>query len=188
MVPRGMRLYKLGLVIIGCLTVGVGFILFRYESKALFWHLTHGSIYQWNGFIIHVPLMYDVNVGSPRTIQVFTIPGRWRARGKAPFGIISIIRAQNGAEGSEIAELDNQIALGREKQGFRLTNSRSIEVAGTRMQCQERLAENFRSYGPASSVRCQAENELLFVEFEGSASLLKEFYSLAGEMRTTTVK
>lgn len=150
------RFYKLGIVLVGSLIIAVGFVLFRYESEALFWHLTHGSTYQWQGLIIRVPLMYNVNVGSARAIQVFTLPGRWRARRRTPFGIISIIHAQNGTEGSEIEELDKQIALGRENQGFRPISSRLIEIAGTPMQCQERLAENFRSYGPASSVRCQA--------------------------------
>jgi hypothetical protein len=182
------RLYKFGIIPVSCLIIAVGFVLFGYESKALLWHVTHGSTYQWQGLIIAVPLMYDVNAGSSRSIQVFTMPGRLRARRKAPFGIISIIHAQSGTEGSEIGDLDKQIELGREKQGFRLISSRPIEVAGTRMQCQERLAENFRSYGPASSVRCQAENELLFVEFEGSPALLNEFYSLAGEIGTTNVK
>jgi len=186
MAPSRARFYKLSIVLIGGFIIVVAFIQFRYESKALLWHVTHGSTYQWRGLIIRVPLMYDVNVGSSRTIQVVTMPGRLRAGRKAPFGIISIIRAQNDAEGSEIEELDKQIASAREKQGFRPTNSQTIEVAGIPMQCQERLAENFRSYGPASSVRCQAENKLLFVEFEGSAALLNEFYSLARQIRTTT--
>jgi len=188
MVLGRAKFYKLGITVACCLIIVVGFVLFSYESKALFWHVTHGSTYQWQGLIIRMPMMYNVNVGSARSIQVFTLPGRLRARRKAPFGVISIIRAQNEADGSEIEELDKQITLGREKQGFRLVNLRPIEVAGTPMQCQERLAENFRSYGPASIVDCQAGNKSLFVEFEGSASLLNEFYSVAGGIQTTNVK
>ena len=90
------------------------------------------------------------------------------------------MHAQNDAEGSEIEELEKKIALGREKQGFRLVNSRAIEVGHSPMQCRELRAENFRSYGPASIVHCQANDRLLFVEFNGSPALLNEAYSIVG--------
>jgi hypothetical protein len=187
MAERRAGLFKLGVPFVSFLIIAVGFILFSNECKALLWHMIHGSTYQWRGLIIRVPMMYDVNAGSSRAIQMVTLPGRLRWRKRTPFGVISIICAQNEAEGSEIEDLEKQIALGREKQGFRLVNSRPIEVAQQPMQCQERLADDFRSYGPASSVVCQAESKLLFVEFEGSAALLNEFYSLASEIRATNV-
>jgi len=191
MADRQTRVYRFGIIPVGVLiiAVAVGFTEFRYESEALLWHLIHGSTYQWQGLIIPVPLMYDLTTGgSSNSIQVVTRPGRLRARRKAPFGVMTAIRAQNQAEGSKIEDIDKKIAIGLEKHGFRLTGSRSIEVAGKQMQCQERLAENFRSYGSAFVVNCQVEDKLLFVEFYGSASLLNEFYSLASAIKGVNAK
>jgi len=184
MAPGRTTFYRFGIILVGGLIIVLCFIEFRYESQALLWHLAHGSTYRWQGLIIPVPLMYIASTGeSSRSIQIFTLPGKFRARRKTPFGVISAFRVHDEAEGSEIEDLDKKIVAGREKQGFRLTNSRPIVVAGTPMQCQERLAENFRSYGPAFIVNCQAVDKSLFIEFDGSASLLNEFYSLAGEMK-----
>ena len=182
-------LYRFGVIPVGGLIVVLCFIEFRYESEALLWHLAHGSTYRWQKLIVHVPLMYVASTGgSSRSIQIFTLPGRFRERRKTPFGVISAIRAHDEAEGSEIEDLHKKIVAGREKHGFRLTNSRSIVVAGTPMHCQERLAENFRSYGPVFIVNCQAVDKSLFIEFDGSASLLNEFYSLAGEMKAANAE
>jgi len=174
-----MKSRKIGITIACCVIVAVGFVLFQYEAKALFWHVRHGSIENWNDLQIRVPLTYNVNVVSSRSIQIFALPGHLRARLKAPFGVISMFHASDDAEGAEIAQLDNQIADALQGQGFRLVNTRSLEIAGTPMECRERLAENFRSYGPAYSVHCQTQSNRLFAQFEGSAGLLNEFYSVA---------
>jgi hypothetical protein len=178
-----MRSRKIGIAVAFCILLAVGYTSFTYEAKALFWHLTHARTLQWRDLEINVPLKYDVNTTASRTIQIFTIPGRLRSRWKTPWGAISVIRAKDAAEGSEIVQLDERIATGRQGQGFRLVKTRSLAVAGTPMQCRELLAENFRSYGPASSVYCQADSTLLFVQFEGSAALLDEFYSVASGIR-----
>lgn len=179
-----MRSRKVGIALAFCLLLAVGYISFTYEVKALFWHLTHGRTQQWHGLQIDVPLLYNVNTTASRAIQIFTVPGRLRARWKIPWGAISIIRAKDAAEGAEIMQLEESIATGHAKQGFRLVKTRSLVVAGTPMQCSELLAENFRSYGPASTVHCQADSRLLFVQFEGNTALLDQFYAIASGIRT----
>jgi hypothetical protein len=159
--------------------LAVGFVLFQYEAKTLFWHVRHGSIQNWNDLQIRVPLKYYVNATTSRAIQISTMPGHLRARLKAPFGVISIIRAKNDAEGTEIAQLENKIADATRGQDFRTVNTRSLEIAGTPMECREQLAENFRSYGPAYIVDCRTQSNLLVASFYGSAGLLNEFYSVA---------
>jgi len=178
-----MRYLRIGIAVTCCVMLAAGFAFFRYEIKALFWHVTHGSSQQWSGLEIRVPLKYDVNVISSRSIQIFTLPGWLRARMKAAWGAISIIHAKDEVEGTEIVQLNESIATAQQEQGFRLVKTRSLVVAGTPMQCREQLAENFRSYGPACIVHCQAESKLLFVQFEGSAALLDEFYSVASGIR-----
>ncbi len=178
-----MRSRKIGIAVTFCLLLAVGYISFTYEVKALFWHLMHGRTEQWKGLEIDVPLMYNVNATASRAIQIFTMPGRLRARCKSPWGAISIIRAKDAAEGAEIVQLDEYITTGHEEQGFRLVKTRSLVVAGVQMQCREWRAENFRSYGPASIVHCQGDSKLLFLQFEGNAALLDEFYSVASRVR-----
>lgn len=172
------RARKVGTAVACFVIVAVSFVLFQDETKALFWHVRHGSIENWNDLQIRVPLKYNVNVISSRSIQIFVLPGHVRARLKAPFGVISMFHASDDAEGAEIAQLDSQI-VDVEEQDFRLVNTRSLEIAGTPMECRERLAENFRSYGPAYSVHCRTQSKRLFAEFYGSAELLNEFYSVA---------
>lgn len=166
----------------------VGFVLFQYEAKALSWHARHGFTQRWNDFEIHVPLKYDVNAISSRSIQIFALPGRLRAGLKAPFGVISIFHAKDDADGTEMAGLDDRIASASQGQGFRLVNTRSLDIAGTPMHCREQLSENFRSYGPAYVVHCQAESKLLFASFQGSAALLVEFYTVASGIRVAKGK
>jgi len=163
----------------------VGFVLFQYEVKALFWHARHGFTQKWDDFEIRVPLKYDVNATTSRSIQISVLPGRLRARLRAPFGVISIFRAKDDAEGTEMANFDDRISSARQGQGFRLVNTRSLDIAGTPMQCREQLATNFRSYGPAYIVQCHAESNRLFASFEGSSALLNEFYSVANGVRNT---
>jgi hypothetical protein len=183
-----LRYRRIAIAITGCVVLVVIFTLFKHEVKALSWHLTHGFTQQWSDLEIGVPLKYNVNATTSRSIQISTVPGHLRARLKAPFGAISIIRAKNDADGEEIAELDNRIAAGGQGQGFRQVNTRSLEIAGTPMVCREQLADDFRSYGPACVVHCQADSKLLFVQFYGSASLLNEFYSVATGIRRTGTK
>jgi hypothetical protein len=178
----------IGIAVACCVVLAVGFTLFKYEVKTLFWHLTHGFTQQLSDLEIGVPLKYNVNATTSRAIQISTMPGHLRARLKAPFGAISIIRAKNDADGAEIAELDNRIAVGGQGQGFRLVNTRSLEVAAMPMVCREQLADDFRSYGPVYSVHCQADSKLLFVQFYGSAALLNEFYSVASGIRKTPMR
>jgi hypothetical protein len=178
-----MRSVRVGIAAAVCILLAVGYMSFTYEVKALFWHLTHRHTQRWKGLEIDIPLKYNVNTTASRTIQMFTLPGWWRARQKAPWGAISIIRAKDSTEGAEIVQLDELIASGREAQGFGLVRTRALAVAGTPMQCRELRAENFRSYGPASIVQCQADSRLLFVQFEGNAALLDEFYAIASGIR-----
>lgn len=178
-----MRSRKFGIVIAFCTLLGLGYMCFTYEVKALFWHLIHGRSEQWHGLEIGVPLMYNVNTTASRTIQIFKVPGRLRARRRAPWGAVTIIRANDAGEGVEIMQLDERIAAGRDEQGFRLVKTRSLMVAGIPLQCREQLAENFPLMGPASIVHCQADSKLLFVQFEGNAALLDEFYAIASGIR-----
>lgn len=183
-----MRSRKLGITIACCAIVTVALVLFQYEAKALFWHVRHGSTENWHGLQIRVPLEYNVNAVTSRSIQISVLPGRLRARLKAPFGVISLIRATNGAEGTEIAQLENKIADASQGQGFRTVNTRSLEIVGMPMECREQLAENFRSYGPAYIVDCRTQSNLLFASFYGSAGLLNEFYSVATGITTAKTK
>jgi hypothetical protein len=183
-----MRSRTIAIAIACCLIVAAGFLLFQYETKALFWHVRHGSIENWDDLQIRVPLKYNVNLVSSRSIQIFVLPGPFRARLKAPFGVISIFHASDDAEGIEIAQLSNRIEDALQGQGFRLVNTRSLEIAGTPMECRERLAENFRFYGPAYSVHCQTQSNRLFAEFEGSSELLNEFYSVASGITKAKTK
>ena len=175
---------RIGAAVAFCVLLAAGYFLFTYEVEALSWHLVHGRTLRWNGFEIGIPLKYDVNTTASRTVQIFTVPGRLRARFKAPWGAITIIRARDVAEASEIENLDERIGTERTKQGFRLIKTQSLLVAGVPMRCDEQLAENFRSYGPASIVHCQANNRLLFAQFEGNTALLDEFYSVASGIKS----
>jgi hypothetical protein len=175
---------KIGVTVVFCTLVAVGIAAFSCEIRALVWHASHGFTQKWNDLEIRVPLKYEVRETSSRSVQLFVLPGYLRVRLRAPFGVISLVRAGSDAEGDEIEQIDSRIAASREKQGFRLVNTRPLEIAGTPMQCREQLANDFRSYGPASIVHCQAENKRLFASFEGSAALLNEFYLVASEIRS----
>jgi hypothetical protein len=183
-----MRSQKVRIAFVLCISLAVGYIFFTYEIKAFFWHLIHGHAIEWNGLEIDIPLKYDVNTTASRTIQIFTVPGRLRTRWKTPWGAITIIRAKDAGEGGEIESLDESIAAEGTKQGFRPVGTRSLLVAETPMQCGEQRAENFRSYGPASIVHCQADNKSLFIQFEGNTALLSEFYSVVSGIRKSGMK
>jgi len=179
-----MRSAKIGAAVAICMLLAAGYFFFTHEVEALSWHLVHGRTLRWNGFEIGIPLKYDVNNTASRAVQIITVPGRFRARFKAPWGAITIIRARDAAEASEIENLNELLGTERTKQGFRLIKTQSLQVAGEAMQCHEQLEENFRSYGPASIVHCQADNRLLFAEFEGNTALLDEFYLVLSGIKT----
>jgi hypothetical protein len=97
--------------------------------------------------------------------------------------MIDLYKAASDAERDEVEQLTKRISNYREQQGFRLLDTRALEIAGVRLQCREQYDDNFRGYGSAYVIYCHGPGSLLSASYEGSAALVSDFYSIGRTVR-----
>jgi hypothetical protein len=156
------------------------------ETMAFWWHLRHGFKVQCCGIQVRVPLMYFADVYPPeypRSVSLVSMPGylRWRWF-HSPHATISLFEAKSHYNAEQLQQGKELIITSWSRGGYRLVQTRQIEVAGQPLECSELFTEHLDVLGANYVVWCMGNGPS--VSFEGSPALLNDFYSIVEGARS----
>ena len=164
----------------------------RVDLQVLHWHLKNGFKARCCGIEIKIPLKYTGDDGPG--ISLTNLPGRFRRTYfHSSFSMVSVnsIHRVKGSDDEHQVELGKGKMLAmKERGGFKLVNTNTLNVAGRHLQCYEFNKENplgpnyHELIGSVYDIWCFGEG--LGISFFGDRTLRDEFYSMIKTAKATS--
>ena len=174
-ISRSTRYFLLSAFTVWLIAKSVNFFL--PETVALAWHLRHGLTAYSCGVEVHVPMRYSALVES-HSLALFNLPGYARARFfHAPHSNILLYEMPDSPKGAAEGELA-RMAAALEERGYKLMGKRPVAFAGRPLVCWELYTEHFADLGAEYEIHCAAQDTKITATFNGSPSMLSDFYSV----------
>lgn len=149
------------------------------ETMALWWHLTHGFRARCCGVEVRVPLGYS-GEESPNSLDLMNLPGyfRWRLA-RSPGAMVLLSESPSGPrDEAQVQRAKERYVAACRRQGYVLVRTHTTQVAGKPLECWELYTDHFDVVGPQYEVMCIGRGNNLNALFNGSPTLLTEFYSI----------
>lgn len=163
-------------VVLPILILAVLVKIFLPETLTLAWHVRHGFKARCCGVEIHVPLPYLAS-GDLNSIMLLDTPGYARSKLTRPhYAIFSLSKSLVVHSNQDVEAGMARAVATFAKSGYRLTQRRTVTVAGNPLQCWELYTEHFELMGPQFEVLCVGEGNDLSANFAASPSMLAELY------------